>query len=63
MSQWTHNICYDCWLDREPESGEPVRLLTRPLEICCYCGLKNRNGIYVRDNPKDEKLICKGKHP
>jgi hypothetical protein len=61
MSNWTHNICLDCWLDREPEQY-PTRLINRPLETCCYCGLKNRHGIFVRDNPKDKRLLCKGKH-
>jgi hypothetical protein len=41
---WNHNICFDCWLDREPDRV-PIRVMRRPERVCCFCGLKNRSGI------------------
>jgi hypothetical protein len=50
-----HSICDDCWLKRNSYIGPdgamvrvPVRITEPELEICCYCGIRNRDGIYVR---------------
>ncbi len=61
MSQWTHSICYGCWLKKDPNS-DPARLKQESAEVetCCYCGNETREGIYLRDNPNN--TICKGEH-
>lgn len=61
MSRFTHSICDGCWIEREPYR-EPTRMNGRPIEICCFCGVSNDSGIYVRENPDFPNLKCKGKH-
>ena len=62
---WRHNICETCWQDKYPnDSHEPSRMMDefREREICCWCGLLNRDGIYLRENPGLPELVCKGIH-
>ena len=50
MSRWmTHSICDACW-QIEQGDREPSRFIEgqRIEERCCWCGLQNRSGIYVR---------------
>ncbi len=60
MSKWNHNMCDDCWGEQNPNGREPIRIVTRIVENCCYCGRETISGIYVRDDP--EALSCKGEH-
>ncbi len=32
------------------------------VELCCYCGSLTIMGIYVRHDPEDDVLVCKGEH-
>jgi hypothetical protein len=62
MNRWTHSICTDCWSHEHPDQ-EPFVMKEeyREEEVCCYCGIKNRSGIYTRENP--ENLACHGGGP
>jgi hypothetical protein len=52
MPNWTHNICAECWNKKNP--GHLVVRAAEHLEdTCCYCGERNGEGIYVRDDPKN----------
>jgi hypothetical protein len=70
---WTHAICCDCWLrrvfketnrDEEKVTGNiriPVRVQHPDIfdvTLCCFCSRATCAGIFVRHDPKDEKLIC-----
>ena len=57
VSRWTHAICEDCWLEREPNK-QPCQLTNAADESCCYCGKTTVAGIYVRGNPAETK--CRG---
>lgn len=51
MSQWTHPICDDCWMEQNPYR-EPMRLkLVDEVEACCWCGKVTESGIYLRADP------------
>ena len=56
-----HAICDDCWAGKNPKRV-PMRCKTIECESCCFCGAPTLSGIYVRHDPKDEKLACKGEH-
>jgi len=58
---FNHAICDDCWGKREPKR-DPVRIKDFKCMSCCFCGDPTVSGIYVRNDPKDEKLACKGEH-
>jgi hypothetical protein len=64
MKTWNHSICDPCWLARE-RGREPVRIQEpyRQISHCCFCGIDHRSGIFVRENPQSERLVCQGKHP
>lgn len=47
---WTQPLCRACW-DKERPHDQPVRIANPQLEICCMCGQRNHDGIYVRYNP------------
>jgi hypothetical protein len=32
------------------------------MDICCFCGVANQEGIYVRHDPTDLELKCGGEH-
>ena len=58
---WTHSICRTCW-DTRNSIYEPL-VLTRPVgEICCLCGTETQTDIYLRIDPDDPKLVCRGEH-
>ena len=42
-----HPVCEYCWILRTGDR-EPVRLVERELDLCCFCGAKTDDGIYVR---------------
>ena len=50
-SKWTHNICVPCWNSKNPDRLA-VSINNSPDDICCYCGERNNDGIYVRDDPE-----------
>lgn len=52
---WTHSICNHCWNEKNPDS-EPIRVVTKFEEDCCFCGSKT-NGIFIRHDPTE--LLCK----
>jgi hypothetical protein len=57
MSRWTHEICDACW-ETQHGQREPMRIVD-PREVeCCFCGTKNKSGIFVRANPLD--IHCGG---
>lgn len=57
MSKWSHNICVDCWNEKNPDRA-PVKLTQAEAEICCFCGEFTTAGIYIREDGTD--LQCKG---
>lgn len=61
MGSWTHAICDNCWNEQNPDTV-PVRLRAEYMteEVCCFCGTKTRNGIFIRHDPGS--LRCKGVH-
>lgn len=48
---WTVAICVKCWNEKNPDR-KAVNLIKGPEEICVYCGMPTKSGIYTRDNPK-----------
>lgn len=60
MSRWTHNICVACWNRKNPDH-QVTRRGNADLDNCCFCGLLNYDGIYIRHDP--DQLPCKGVHP
>ena len=56
---WTHAICEVCWEARNP-GRRAIRVLGGN-DPCCFCP-KPSNGIWVRHNPNDSVLLCKGEH-
>lgn len=59
MSRWNHTICDDCWQKKHPGKAAG-RVLVFKCETCCFCGNPTVSGIWIRHDPKDEKLACKG---
>jgi hypothetical protein len=49
---WTHSICLKCWHKRHP-GMVPHVVIDANLDLCCYCGAANQDGIYVRQDPKE----------
>lgn len=62
MSCWTHVICGDCWEARNPERTAH-RLRTPRTDVCCFCGQPTEFGAFIRHDPTDPDLTCKGEHP
>jgi hypothetical protein len=56
---WTHNICLECWSEKNPDR-QVVKLIGEETVTCCFCGKDNHDGIFIRHNPN--LLICKGEH-
>ena len=61
MSRWTHNICTDCWEETQ-DVVVPTRVIEADKEICCWCNKETTSGIYLRHDPDDPVLKCKGTH-
>lgn len=61
MAEWNHNICGECWYRLNP-GRRPITITDARKDICCYCAQPNTRGVYVRVDPRDEKLLCKGVH-
>lgn len=59
MNRWTHNICRPCWYKLNP-ARFPVAIKDPDVAVCCFCGAKNEDGIYIRHDPKN--LRCGGEH-
>jgi hypothetical protein len=59
MAEWNHLICDDCWEKRDP-GREPHRIIGAKTDSCCFCGNPTLSSIWVRHDPKDPKLACKG---
>ena len=57
-SKWTHNICKECWDKKNPNNRQAHRAIASESNVCCYCGQKNSDGIYLRDDPNT--IPCKG---
>ena len=61
MSDWTHNMCGICWRKRNPlKTVKPVTFEDDHPTVCCFCGRRNVDGIYVREDPR--KPRCQGEH-
>lgn len=67
MGNWTHNICFQCWVEYKfTETGYkvPPRIVELTVyeldSICCFCGHRNIEGIYIREDPNI--VLCKGNH-
>ena len=50
--EWTHNICLECWVYRK-SNQIPAILRNAEIEKCCFCGQENKDGIYIRHDPKE----------
>lgn len=50
---WTQPVCSADWFKRNPNRGEPHRIVPEYAEeeTCCYCGQLTTSGIYVRVDP------------
>uniref|UniRef100_A0A6H1ZC26 Uncharacterized protein n=1 Tax=viral metagenome TaxID=1070528 RepID=A0A6H1ZC26_9ZZZZ len=57
MGTWTHAICEGCWIIKCMYK-EPVKLINRVAETCCFCGDSTVSGIYIREDPAKVKY-CK----
>ena len=53
---WTHNMCFECWKFRKG-NREPVRVTDTRIKKCCFCGKENKDGIYVKHDPKELHCI------
>lgn len=52
MGEWNHPMCNQCWQEQVPDR-EPVRLVEKQAEHCCWCGQITRSGIYRRADPAE----------
>lgn len=63
-SPFTHAICELCWSKRCKAQGHPgrnpIRVVKTITESCCFCGYPTMAGIYLRAEPTDPSLMCKG---
>ena len=48
---WTQPCCNACWDAAHPDR-RPTRVLETEDEICCFCEIATRSGIYVRVDPE-----------
>lgn len=50
---WTQPVCNNCWDEQNPDR-DPYRIRTEYAEeeICAFCGISTRSGIYTRVDPK-----------
>ena len=53
-------MCEDCW--NETKGGSPICAKVDEVDVCCFCGEDTWLGIYVRHDPNDPILKCRGKH-
>jgi len=61
-SQLSHAMCAACW-NKRSSNHQPTRIVFNiPLELCCYCGTPTKDGIYVRAELDDPKVLCGGIH-
>lgn len=59
--EWTHTVCDTCWQTDHPLQ-KPARMYPPGTDKCCFCGATTDSGIFLRVDPKDRKLRCKGVH-
>jgi hypothetical protein len=52
MTRWTHAVCDECWLEKEPYT-EPVRLREPRFDYCGFCARRTESGIYTRCDPAE----------
>lgn len=57
QGRWVHNMCRPCW--DQKMTGEPAAWEDAETDLCCYCGMENTDGVYVRQNP--QQAPCEGK--
>lgn len=62
MSNWTHRMCGECWIERNLKLAEhefriPVQVRGTPEGTCCFCNGDTRMGIFVRHDPKELKCV------
>ena len=60
-SVWTHAICATCWWHRFDLPQYRAQVTEATAEVCCFCGGRAIDGIYVRMNPV-EVPNCRGQH-
>ncbi len=58
---WTHSICSKCWSKTHPHVL-PVTVIDGEERTCCFCGDTTSAGIFLRHDPSDSELMCKGEH-
>lgn len=56
---WTHSVCDTCW--NRLKAFEPVRARPVHPDVCCFCGIVHRSGIYIRQDPTSFR--CRHAHP
>jgi hypothetical protein len=59
MSRFNHITCDACYQAKHP-GREPTLMKDIECQTCCFCGTLVLSVIWIRHNPADEKLICKG---
>jgi hypothetical protein len=57
VAVWVHEMCAECWNEREPENQVPI---VQGTGHCCFCGERRAAGIFVRENPA--LVLCRGRH-
>lgn len=65
MSAWRHNICADCWHEREGNRVPTQVVYLHPTgKVCCFCGRDTWDSVLIRRDPK--LTPCRGEgesHP
>jgi hypothetical protein len=53
--RWTQPSCKECYAEHYPGLSNPHRIVehARESERCCYCGVQNFDGLYVRVDPTE----------
>ena len=59
-SSANHNMCDECWENREPgRLATRVPASRRRYKFCCFCAIINNDGIFVRETP-NSPLLAQG---
>ncbi len=53
MPGWTRAVCKACWEKMNPaRTAVSIIRDVDPVERCCLCGAKTKDGIYIRIDPR-----------
>jgi len=60
---WTHAICYPCYIRIYPERPSPHRVIHARETRCCFCVHLTKDGSFVRADPALPELQCQKNVP